>query len=147
MGTLSNLICVQYNSNAFPAGRYYSVNSSQVLKLVDSATTFGYSSMILNKLDGSQPDYLNLASAASAVRGVLNTANTTNSVNEISVSVLNSAGATVSVNLNPAYIHLVIADPLRIDRSYVMVEDQLGQIMTTYHSTETVAAITALANA
>jgi hypothetical protein len=146
MGKLTTLLAVQYNSNAFAAGRYYAIRSNQMKSLVDSSVRFGYSTLVVNKLDGSQPDTIVAASAASAVRGQLNTANTTNSVNEISVSVLNDAGATVSVNLNPDQIHLVFADPLNIARSYVQVEDFVGQQITNYHATITVQAVVALAN-
>lgn len=148
MGRLTTLLATQFNSAAFPAGRYYAIRGDQMVKLVDSTTTFGYSSLIVNKLDGSQPDFIVAASAASAVRGQLNTANTTNSCNEIVVTVINDqTGATESVNLPVASIHLVWADPLNIARSYLALEDTVGQYMTNYHLDHTVQAVVTLANA
>jgi len=148
MPRLCQLTVTQFNQQLWPTGRQVAIRSNQILNTVDSTRTWGYSSLTINKLDGSKPDTLVAASAASAVQTLLNVANTTNSINEISLTVIvDSAGNTATKRVPVAYIHMVQPDPLNIARSYVAIEDTVGQIMSQYHCSQTVAAIVALANA
>jgi len=146
MPKLTRLLETSFNSNYTPGGVYVAYQTSQIYKLEDATPAGTHSVMLINKLDGSQPDSVGAASAATAVLAAINTANTTD-IGMIAVTVIPRAGSNYSQYVPVAYIHKVTTDALNASRSYIALQDLVNQQMFQLHVEESVSDVVTAANA
>lgn len=146
MAKLFRILETQFNSELIPGGRYVAYSGKQVISVVDKSPAGAYCIMKVNKLDGTNPDYVEAASAASAVLAAMNATFTTD-VNVIAVTVIPDSGSNYTKNVPVDLIHRVATDPLNSARSYMGVEDVVKTQIKYYHITSTPAQVVTAANA